>query len=261
MDDFYDKVGAASKLEDEARERRCSGTDTYTATFQHLADLELEGSTVTEIGACRKNWKLCVPCEEDGVLDEVVFGVQGVLTNVNLVPITVGKMDPRRAIRLTQRVEIAGLGTPTFEEALRKLESAHDQFSEHFCGQDIGKIDPQNGEFGRALACSNRVFTMRADYPTEQSTEFEAGVDPLGSLEKLSTKDLFHGPGNVVKYFRRATDPKGGGRIFDSGFPGSFKVGDLVEIQGSITIPLRSSDEAGRQQEASNAYRVDKMQS
>ncbi|KAJ7705771.1 hypothetical protein B0H16DRAFT_1747080 [Mycena metata] len=208
MDEFYDKEGAANKLEAEGRERRCLAADTSTATLQHLADPELEASIITESGACRKTWKLCVPCEEDDALDEVVFGVQGVLTNVNLVPIAVGKMEPKQAIRLAQRVEISGLGTPTFEEALGKLESAHDRIVQHFCGQDLGKLERQNSKFGCALSCSNRLFTMRADHPTEQGTEFEAGVDPLGSLEKLTTKDLFHGPDNVVKYFRRATDPK-----------------------------------------------------
>ncbi|KAJ7758613.1 hypothetical protein B0H16DRAFT_1457148 [Mycena metata] len=213
MDQFYDKQGAAIALDKEARERRALAAENYNPVFQHLADLEL-----------------CIPCEEDGYLDEVVFAVQGILTNVSLVPVTGEKLEARRAIRLGQRAEISGLNSQTFEDAIAKLEASHDKFQQFFGGQSIQRLVMQNGHFGRALATSNRIFTMRSDYPHEQSTSFEQGVDPLGVLERMSTREIFHGPDNVVKYYRKLSDRS------DGWFPGAFKIGDIVELQASLVV-------------------------
>ncbi|KAJ7037574.1 hypothetical protein C8F04DRAFT_1180315 [Mycena alexandri] len=242
MDEFYDSAGAASTLEMEARERRKLAADNYSATFQHLADLNLEPSVVIEGGSHRKNWRLCVPCDADGVMDEVVFGIQGILTNVGLVPLAIGKLDHKRAVRLAQRIELSGLNTATFEEALNKLESANDKLTQHFSSQTVRKITSTNGRFGRPIASSNRIFTLRADSPTDQGTDFEPGLDPLGTLEKLTTREVFHGPDNVVKYYRRAKDPKDGSNVYDSGFPGSFKAGDIVEMQASVVTIKAAND-------------------
>ncbi|KAJ7029811.1 hypothetical protein C8F04DRAFT_1187323 [Mycena alexandri] len=241
MDEFYNRAGAANALEKEARERRTLAAENYSPTFQHLADLNLDASSVIEGGACRKNWRLCIPCESDGVLDEVVFGVQGVITNLGLVPIAVGKVDHKRAIKLAQRVEVSGFNTPTFEEALNKLETANDRFSQHFRGQGVQKISPPNGQFGRSIACSNRLFTLRMDNPTEQGTDFEAGIDPLGTLEKLISSEMFHSTDNIVKYYTRGTDLKDGITTFVGGFPGSFKIGDIVEVQASL-VSIKTAD-------------------
>ncbi|KAJ7703374.1 hypothetical protein B0H16DRAFT_1475966 [Mycena metata] len=242
MDEFYDSAAAASALDLEAKERRKLAAENYSTTFQHLADLDLEPSVVTEGGSCRKNWRLCVPCEADGVMDEVVFGVQGILTNVGLVPLAIGKLDQKRAIRLAQRIEISGLNTATFEEALDKLESANDKLTQHFSGLTVKNISTANGRFGRPIAGSNRIFTLRVDSPTDQSTEFQPGLDPLGKLERLTSKEVFHGPDNVVKYYRRAKDPKNGSNVYDSGFPGSFRIGDIVEMQASI-VTIKAANE------------------
>ncbi|KAJ7028867.1 hypothetical protein C8F04DRAFT_1265622 [Mycena alexandri] len=242
MDEFYDSAAAARALDIEARERRKLAAENYSTTFQHLADLDLEPSVVIEGGSCRKNWRLCVPCEADGVMDEVVFGIQGILTNVGLVPLAIGKLDQKRAIRLAQRIEISGLNTATFEEALNKLESANDKLTQHFSGQTVKNISTANGRFGRPIAGSNRIFTLRVDSPVDQSTEFQPGLDPLGKLEKLTSKEVFHGPDNVVKYYRRAKDPKNGSNLYDSGFPGSFKIGDIVEMQASIVTIKAAND-------------------
>ncbi|KAJ7715764.1 hypothetical protein B0H16DRAFT_1741720 [Mycena metata] len=238
MDEFYDHISAASALETEARERRKLAAENHSTTFQHLADLDLESSVVIEGGSFRKNWRLCVPCDEDGVMDEVVFAIQGILTNVGLVPLAIGKLDHRRTVKLAQRVEISGLNTATFEEALNKLENTSDKLTQHFSGQTVRKISTANGRFGRPIASSNRIFTLRADSPTDQGTDFEPGLDPLGTLEKLTTREVFHGPDNVVKYYRRAKNPKDGSNVYDSGFPGSFKIGDIVEMQALHALTM-----------------------
>ncbi|KAJ7708003.1 hypothetical protein B0H16DRAFT_1345143, partial [Mycena metata] len=182
-------------------------------------------------------WKLCIPCEEDGYLDEVVFAVQGILSNISLVPVTgESELEARRAIRLGQRAEISGLNSQTFEDAIAKLEASHDKFQQFFGGQSIQRLVMQTGHFGRVLATSNRIFTMRSDHPHEQSTSFEQGVDPLGVLERMSTREIFHGLDNVVKYYRKLSDRSDGRMTFPSWFPGAFKIGDIVELQASLVV-------------------------
>ncbi|KAJ7722044.1 hypothetical protein B0H16DRAFT_1699455 [Mycena metata] len=225
MDHFYDRQ--------EAAREESAGRQTNKRT-------QLESALVTECGSCRKSWKLCMPCDADGVLDEVVFVVQGILSNVNLVPISAGKMEPKKAIRLGQRAEICGLNSQTFEEALARIAQSQDKFQQYFGGQFAQKMSTQNGHFGRAIATSNRIFTMRADYPNEQSTSFEPGVDPLGALERMTTREIFHGPDNVVKYYRRAQNSskelmlRASEASFSGWYPGGFKIGDIVDLEASL---------------------------
>ncbi|KAJ7764351.1 hypothetical protein B0H16DRAFT_1454891 [Mycena metata] len=241
MDEFYDRVGAACALDEEARARRAMAASSFNPIFQHLADLDLDLARVTESGAHRKAWKLCIPCKDDGVLDEIVFGIQGILSNVALVPTTSGKrvlphfvsLETRKAIRLGQRAEICGMNTQTFEEALNKLHGSHEKFQQYFGGQSILKISPQNSQFGRSIATGNRIFTMRSDYPNEQSSSFEPGVDPMGALERLTSTEIFHSPDNVVKYFRRTKSNKEC-TTYEEWYPGPFKIGDIVELQASL---------------------------
>lgn len=120
------------------------------------------------------------------------------------------RLDSRKALRLTQYVEMTGLDTPTFSEALVRLEATNDRFSQHFCGVPISKLSAMRGKNGQSIGASNRLFTLKIDSPTEQGTEFQDGVDPLGELAKLQSDELIHGTDNIVRYFRRAKDPKTG---------------------------------------------------
>jgi hypothetical protein len=86
------------------------------------------------------------------------------------------------------------------------LEAAQERLCQHFCGLSVVKWTSQTGRFGQTLCASTRFFTLKADAPTEQDTNFQPGVDPLGELEKVKSGDVFHGKENVVHYFKRSHD-------------------------------------------------------
>ncbi|KAJ7661403.1 hypothetical protein DFH06DRAFT_949846, partial [Mycena polygramma] len=181
-------------------------------------------------------WKLCTLEENQDVATEVVFIIQGVLTKANLVP----NCKPNQVIKLAQYAEICGLGSSLFEESMANAGTVHDRFAQHFSGATVSKWVPVLGPIGSVYSASNRLFTMKADAPTEQGTDFEPGVDPTGALENLRTSDMFHGPENVVKYFRKETDEETG---YLSSYPGAFRVGDLVEMQVSFVAIMTSQNQ------------------
>lgn len=166
-------------------------------------------------------------------------------------------MDNRKALRLTQHLEITGFETGVFEEAMTRLEVAQDVFAQHFCGLPITRLTTPIGRTGRVLGASNRLFTLKVDSPTEQGTEFQPGMDPLGSLERLKSEDLIHGPENIVRYYKRATDKESGsvltsleicsgkhfysGTSYDASFPGIFRPGDVAEMHASL-IAIQTGD-------------------
>ncbi|KAJ7019255.1 hypothetical protein C8F04DRAFT_1197903 [Mycena alexandri] len=158
---------------------------------------KVEEAVVVECGVGRKSWRICVTNPTDGIADEVVFAVQGIITRSNLVPTNIQHMDHRRVMRLTQHLEITGFDTSVFEESMTRLELAQDLFAQHFGGHPITRLSVPVGKTGHVLGASNRIFTMKVDAPTEQGSEFQPGMDPLGSLERLKSEELIHGPENI----------------------------------------------------------------
>ncbi|KAJ7753762.1 hypothetical protein B0H16DRAFT_1459238 [Mycena metata] len=228
-----------------------------TETSQHLADLNVEDASVVECGLGRKSWRICVPNPADGMADEVVFAVQGIICQSNLVPTSVHHMDSRKALRLTQHLEITGFGTGVFAEAMTKLEAAQDIFAQHFCGLPVARLNTPIGRTGRVLGASNRLFTLKVDSPTEQGSEFQPGMDPLGALERLTSEELIHGPENIVRYYKRSRDRASGSVLtylkqrslqpsdstasYDTSFPGIFRPGDVAEMHASL-IAIQTGD-------------------
>jgi hypothetical protein len=243
----------------------------YTPTPVHILTLlygEVEKTRVIECGASRKSWRLCIASDEEGVADEIVFSVQGVIVNARLVPANVNRwaifdsymannakevrMDAKKALRLVQSIEISGVGTRTFDESMRRAELGHERFRQHFCGAAVTTWKANQSAIGQTLSASNRLFTLKSDAPMEQDTSFQDGVDPMGDLEKLKSDKLFHGQENIVRYFTRAKDPKSGWgsqpvkeqphldpretseTVYDQTFPGCFQIGDIVELQASF---------------------------
>ncbi|KAJ7642479.1 hypothetical protein DFH06DRAFT_1334347 [Mycena polygramma] len=244
MDAFYDLEAASHALQIQSEARRID-SKTIQDALPHLADIEARSLTdaynIVEVGAARKSWKLCTFEEGDEVATEVVFTIQGVLTKANLVPKHV--REPNQIIRLSQYAEICGLGSTLFEDSMANAKTVHDRFAQHFSGTAVAKWTPVLGPTGSVYSASNRLFTMKADAPTEQGTDFEPGVDPTGALESLRTSDLFHGPENVVKYFRKALDQETGRNKYLPSYPGAFRVGDLVEMQVSFVAIMTSQNQ------------------
>ncbi|KAJ7021223.1 hypothetical protein C8F04DRAFT_1274055 [Mycena alexandri] len=241
MNQFYKAQDAASCLEAEAGAVRSAMASQRTETSQHLADLNVEDAMVVECGTGRKSWRICVPNPDDGIADEVVFAVQGIITRSNLVPTNVQHMDHRRALRLTQHIEITGFETGVFEESMTRLEVAQDIFAQHFSGHPVSRLATPIGRTGHVLGASNQIFTLKVDTPTEQGSEFQPGMDPLGSLERLKSEELIHGPENVVRYYKRTRDQSTGKTSYDTSFPGIFRPGDIAEMHASL-IAIRTGD-------------------
>ncbi|KAJ7622776.1 hypothetical protein DFH06DRAFT_1340649 [Mycena polygramma] len=87
------------------------------------------------------------------------------------------------------------------------------------------------GVAGDVVSASNRIFTLKADVPTEQDNDFQRGVDPIRLLTKMKTGELIHAPDNIVTYFKRSKTEENDAYKYDEFIPGGFKVGDLVEMQ------------------------------
>ncbi|KAJ7626518.1 hypothetical protein DFH06DRAFT_1141829 [Mycena polygramma] len=198
--------------------------------MKHLADLDVDLMTIVETGN-KKNWRLCARQEEDGVSDEVIFRVQGILLKNNLTPKNTATCPPRKIPFICQHLEISGLKSETFRLAIAQIEEVNQQFHEHFSGSTVLDLARPVSSLGPGLGASNRLFTMKADAPTEQDTEFVDGLDPTGSLEKLKTRDLIHAPENMVSYFRYNASAEAGEVSYERAVPGAFKVGDIVELQ------------------------------
>jgi hypothetical protein len=52
---------------------------------------EVEKTRVIECCASRRSWRLCIASDEEGVADEIVFSVHGVIVNSKLVPTNVNR--------------------------------------------------------------------------------------------------------------------------------------------------------------------------
>ncbi|KAJ7036891.1 hypothetical protein C8F04DRAFT_1180916 [Mycena alexandri] len=235
MNQFYRTKEAANRLEAEAKAIRAAMASQRTEVSQHLADLNVEEAMVIECGSGRKSWRICVPNPSDGIPDEVVFAVQGIICRSNLVPTNV----QQKALRLTQHLEITGFETGVFEEAMTRLEIAQDIFAQHFCGLPVIRLSTPIGRTGRVLGASNRLFTLKVDSPTEQGSEFQPGMDPLGALERLKTEELIHAPENIVRYYKRSADKER--TSYDTSFPGIFRPGDVAEMHASL-IAIQTGD-------------------
>ncbi|KAJ7035867.1 hypothetical protein C8F04DRAFT_920727, partial [Mycena alexandri] len=176
--------------------------------------------------------------------DEVVFAVQGIICSTYLLQPFAHtlSMDHRKALRLTQHLEITGFETGVFEEAMTRLEIAQDIFAQHFCGLPVIRLSTPIGRTGRVLGASNRLFTLKVDSPTEQGSEFQPGMDPLGALERLKTEELIHAPENIVRYYKRSADKESNNRTsYDTSFPGIFRPGDVAEMHASL-IAIQTGD-------------------
>ncbi|KAJ7758270.1 hypothetical protein B0H16DRAFT_1720878 [Mycena metata] len=82
---------------------------------------------------------------------------------------------------------------------------------------------------------------MKVDCPTEQNSEFQPGMDPLGALERLRTEELIHAPENIVRYYKRTAEKETGKTIYDTTFPGIFRQGDIAEMHASL-IAIQTGD-------------------
>lgn len=119
------------------------------------------------------------------------------------------RCDERRSNRakyLRQGISLTGLGTPTFEEALKGILDIYALFSGHVPREKLRPcacID-RYGEFS-SIESSNRYFTSIKDCgPTEKHVSFSTEIDPHGVLSSFESTGYIHGENNVVEYYERS---------------------------------------------------------
>ncbi|KAJ7629626.1 hypothetical protein B0H17DRAFT_1218102 [Mycena rosella] len=177
-------------------------------SLKHLGEFTLDNIGVTPTGNQVKQWRLCTAEDGDGITDEVVFHLQGIIAKNELVPKNVYKCGAKKALYLTQYVEITGIQTDTFAACVSNVLSIHEKFGAHLAGVQMADLSPN-----------------------EQDNEFEPGVDTVGRLAKLKGSDLIHAPENIVKYFRVNNADTDEASKYVQSVPGAFKAGDMVELQ------------------------------
>ncbi|KAJ7640377.1 hypothetical protein DFH06DRAFT_1137831 [Mycena polygramma] len=234
MDQFFPTQKAATKLEDLSAHSKETIAARDHLNVQHLSEPKLDNVHVTDTGRQRRSWRLCTARDDDGTVDEVIFRIQGVITKNELVPKDSHKCPIRKAIYLTQHIEICGLDNTIFEDCVRHVATITQKFAEHIAGVPFTTVAIKEGADGPCISASNRLFSCRSDVPTEQDNDFQDGVDALGHLAKLKGTDLIHAPENIVSFFRvtnGASPTSNSGDRYVKQIPGAFKVGDLVEMQ------------------------------
>ncbi|KAJ7660544.1 hypothetical protein B0H17DRAFT_1212546 [Mycena rosella] len=169
--------------------------------LKHLGVFMLDNIGVTPTGNQFKQWRLCTGEDSDGVIFKN-----------ELVPKNVNECGPKKALYLTQYVEIIGIQTEVFSTCVSNLLSVHEKFAQHLAGMQMAELIIKSIGKAQIFSASNRV-------------------DTIGKLAKLKGSDLIHAPENIVKYFRINTGDSNETGQYIPCVPGAFKAGDIVEMQ------------------------------
>ncbi|KAJ7279942.1 hypothetical protein C8J57DRAFT_1501402 [Mycena rebaudengoi] len=164
----------------------------------------------------------------------MVFRFQGIISKVELQPGDVSKFDHITAINISQAIELVGLSSDNFKQCMASTKNIHQFFSGHFDGVTMASWDTDDQKHGSRLRPSTRFFTSTSEDPKAVPVPMGAGVDLLGMLKKFESTHLLHTESNVVSYFKRGTNPVTKEAVYDTTFPGTFRVGDIVEVHGSF---------------------------
>ncbi|KAF8176660.1 hypothetical protein K438DRAFT_1551319, partial [Mycena galopus ATCC 62051] len=160
-------------------------------------------------GEKRQIWRIAHSGTEDGDLEEFTFRMQGILVHFNLPTIQVNafhRTPPGKLVNLSQQVTLSGLSSPDFDSAVHNLSQMEAMFSRWFSTSLDNRLGTTQAGSHLELTASNRYFTLKSEEPSAERVEFLPGVDPLGQLEKASTKDFFHTANNKVAYFKKVQD-------------------------------------------------------
>ncbi|KAJ7271547.1 hypothetical protein C8J57DRAFT_1226136 [Mycena rebaudengoi] len=229
LDRFFDTKAAVQVLEDAIKESSSLLREDDDHALQHLKDINVEHLTVQSTGAKKKTW-----CLGPNAAEELVIRMQGIVSKLDLQPGSAKRFDVKSAVNLSQSLEIVGMGGPAFEQCINSTKSIHQFYEQNFVGVNMSKWDVKDATYGSRLKFSTRFFTSNHEDPTVVAVPFGPGVDLLGALTKFEGTHLVHGSDNVVRYYRKSVDPKTQETVYDGTFPGSFRVGDVVEVHGSL---------------------------
>ncbi|KAJ7983065.1 hypothetical protein DFH06DRAFT_1318524 [Mycena polygramma] len=231
LDEHYPIDDAAASLEDIMQSRRKALKERVVTGIQHLSDLDLDNVFVVGAGNVKQDWHITTK-DDSGEEQELVVRFQGVLSKADLVPSNLKRPDARKALQLSQHVQLNGMGVPSFAKGLYNVEAAHSLFSRYFVGTPMMKWSSPGGP--GTIPATNRYFVWKEDDPEAIAVPFQPSTDPMGVLERLSGNQLVHTADNEVLYFKRGIDPGTQHEVYDPTFPGAFRVEDIVEVQMSL---------------------------
>ncbi|KAJ7692800.1 hypothetical protein B0H16DRAFT_1279619, partial [Mycena metata] len=170
--------------------------------------------------------------------EELSFHMQGILVKSSLTPGDIERLPVNKAINTSQGLTIIGLGSLRFGEAVGKLNDVHALYSRYFPPNSMSKWSDTDGA-ETVLKASNRFFTAIVDDPDAVHIKFSTGVDPLRKLERFVGDQLVHTSANVVRYPIRSCHHRA--YTVEVAYPGSFRIGDVVEIDVSVIAFKTSS--------------------
>ncbi|KIM79399.1 hypothetical protein PILCRDRAFT_74520 [Piloderma croceum F 1598] len=180
------------------------------------------------------SWKIVKSSEAETDTEELVLSFQGVIVSKTLPPFKT-KVAANKKHFLRQSVQLTGLSTPSFQTCIDNLQHIHTAFGRHVPEGELESFRTDMFLDHPCVDIATRYYTSRREDPTGTAVPFSPDVDPNGTLQAMITDDHFHGVDNQVLYYtligqegrkqhRRPTNP------------GSFRTGDIVEVQTTISI-------------------------
>ncbi|KAJ6460425.1 hypothetical protein DFH09DRAFT_1348539 [Mycena vulgaris] len=250
FDTLYDQDAAGKALESLMQTRIEELKIKKDLAIQHLSDADVDGLKVLQSGQTRKTWRLATG-EEDGPMEnEVVFSMHGVLSKVDIIA---GASMASKAANFSQRIQLVGLGSPSFERAVANSAVVQGIFCRGFGHSNVAALMSGEEGQGPTLNASSHYFTRIRDAPRAARVPFGNGIDPFNVLSRFAATELVHTEENIVKYYRVIKDVKTGVPAYYEAYPGSFRVGDIVEIRGSLVAFH------GKQQSIKTRFHLDSM--
>ncbi|KAF7979060.1 hypothetical protein HWV62_43543 [Athelia sp. TMB] len=234
--EFYDVNSARQALEAMASERSASRQGNKQlasygkAPWPKMFCLETENRTSLRFAS--KN-------AEDGVIEEAVVRLQGIICKSSLPPKRKDlRGEPGQVRYMKQSFTLNGFNSPVFCMA---VDGAFN-IAEFLSRKDSDMVQWAPGTMGGELTMevSNRLFVKQDENKQHESVPIDLSVNPYGSLARLAGQHYVHTEDCVVRYFTR-DENRDGTISYNTSGSGLFKPGDIVEAQCSvIVIPTRN---------------------
>ncbi|KAF8871877.1 hypothetical protein BD779DRAFT_1449286, partial [Infundibulicybe gibba] len=184
-----------------------------------------------------QTWRLLGEGVDGEPVEELVFTIAGILSEVDLPPVEEKpSVMPRKYRFLRQGVVITGLGSPTFEAAVDLTRDIYEVFQREFPEGKLEEWDIPRFQGNAALPFSNRYLTPTRDAPNMVHIPFDASIDPHGYLESMVKHGYVRGEENVVEYYIQDVNGGNSRLSFSRAKPQVFRVGDLVDVQVSFVV-------------------------
>ncbi|KAF9465393.1 hypothetical protein BDZ94DRAFT_1307255 [Collybia nuda] len=244
MDEFYQISEARKGLESIVEERTSSGPKcTQLVQYSDNDGASNEAHPIVS----NHVWKLASPINsedvedgKDGVLEEIVLRIQGIICKKNLPPIR-NPIPSHRVQFYKQLVTLTAFNSPYFQSCIDNIHDIHQKFSQRMPENSLEPLVMEMFEEYRAITISNRYCTSRNKSPTHSSIPFKSCVDPDQILQFSMGAEFIHTAENEVEYFKFYPDENGSNQYRNMD-PSLFRIGDIVEVQLSfVVVPVKNN--------------------